>query len=105
MGKKTLVTFRLSAAHAKALWGIIDGAADAGACQGGLTPVENAACQRFLDQYYKLPAEIADDTVGLSEAAGHLLRAHDADYRTASYRTDLWECLRDALTAEETDHD
>lgn len=100
MGAKQF-TFRLSAAHAKALWGIVDGAADAGACKGGLNRVEHAACQRFLDQYYRLPAEAAEELVGLPEAAADLLRAYDADYRTTSYRTDLWECLRTALATEE----
>jgi hypothetical protein len=44
------VTVRLTLQAAKALWGIVDGAQDAGACEGGLTPQENRACTSFLEQ-------------------------------------------------------
>lgn len=40
------VILRLTPRQAKLLWGVIDGAADAGACEGGLTAQE----QRTLEQ-------------------------------------------------------
>lgn len=37
------ITIRLTAYQRKVLWGVVDGAADAGACDGGLTPRESSA--------------------------------------------------------------
>jgi hypothetical protein len=46
------MAFSLTRKQAKVLWSLIDGAADAGSCSGGLTKAELAACHAFLNQYY-----------------------------------------------------
>lgn len=98
------VKIHLTPKQAKILWGVVDGAADAGACADGLSADESRALQRVCDQILSqiTPHKIDSDDVELPVAAADLLRAFDADYRTVPYRTDLWECLRAALPALES---
>ena len=44
------VTITLTEAKARHVWAILDGASDAGACEGGLTPAERKAIQSAIDQ-------------------------------------------------------
>jgi hypothetical protein len=44
------VTLKLTTRQAKFLWGILDGAADAGACEGGLTPMEQRTISQISDK-------------------------------------------------------
>ncbi len=43
------ITLSLTPYQAKILWGVVDGAADAGACQGGNSERETAALVRIGD--------------------------------------------------------
>lgn len=96
------VTIRLSPAQAKLVWGFVDGALDAGACEGGITAKERAALLRTSEQLLAqtVGTTINSDDVDLPEAAADLLRAFDSDYRTVPYKHDLWERLRACLNAE-----
>lgn len=97
------VTIRISPQQAKILWGIVDGALDAGACADGLSRKEsnalNAVCTQILSQI--TPHKIKSDDVDTIEAATDLLAAFDKDQRTVGYRNDLWECLRAAISEGE----
>lgn len=44
------ITIKLTPAQARILWGVVDGAADAGACDGGLEPHEAAALNQITDK-------------------------------------------------------
>lgn len=44
------ITIRLTPYQAKVLWGIVDGALDAGACADGLTQTESAALEIVSQQ-------------------------------------------------------
>lgn len=97
MAKK--ITVRLTPRQAHIVWGIVDGAADAGACADGLSKTESAAlnsvCSQILSQI--TPHKINVNSVDLPEAANDLLAAFDGDYRTVGYRLDLWDRLRTCL--------
>ena len=45
-----MVTIKLSDSEARLVWGILDGAADAGACEGGLSQEEHQAVWKAIDQ-------------------------------------------------------
>ena len=46
-------SLKLTPYQARVLWGIIDGAADAGACSGGLEPREHEALESINNQLLK----------------------------------------------------
>lgn len=47
------ITITLSPYQARVLWGVIDGAMDAGACEGGLEPEESEALNAIDDKLLK----------------------------------------------------
>jgi|GEM_PF-4308286 len=44
------ITLKLTPLQARILWGVVDGAADAGACDGGLEPFEADALNQITDK-------------------------------------------------------
>ncbi|MVB00110.1 hypothetical protein GN330_22955 [Nitratireductor sp. CAU 1489] len=46
----TYVTLKLTPYQARVLWGVADGAADAGACSDGLEPKEAEALDAIVDK-------------------------------------------------------
>ena len=44
------VSLKLTPKQAKILWGVVDGAQDAGSCEDGLTQEEHRALERVIDQ-------------------------------------------------------
>lgn len=44
------ITLQLTPYQARILWGVVDGAADAGACKGGLEPSEAKALDLISDK-------------------------------------------------------
>lgn len=44
------ITLKLTPLQARILWGVVDGAADAGACDGGLEPHEATALNQITDK-------------------------------------------------------
>lgn len=47
------ITLTLTPYQARVLWGVIDGAMDAGACEGGLEPKESDALNAIDDKLLK----------------------------------------------------
>lgn len=43
------MTVMLTAKEARLVWGLLDGAMDAGACDGGLSKAEHSACCKVVD--------------------------------------------------------
>ncbi len=61
------ITIRLTAYQRKVLWGVVDGAADAGACEGGLSPGERSALNIISEKLLGIrgsrsPADDAEDS-------------------------------------------
>ena len=54
--KKT-IRIRLTASQARLVWGLLDGAMDAGACADGLTAAENEACSIVADALLRAATE------------------------------------------------
>jgi hypothetical protein len=48
-----LITIKLTPIQAKVLWNTVDGASDAGACEGGCTPQEARALNAISDKLIK----------------------------------------------------
>jgi hypothetical protein len=60
------ITIRLTAYQRKVLWGVVVGAEDAGACEGGLTPGERSALNIISEKLLgirgsRCPAEDNED--------------------------------------------
>ena len=83
--KMKAITIRLTPKQAGLVWGILDGAADAGACEDGLTRAEHVAVGRVIDQILSQTGKYPSDTTlreriaDAIEGAGFSFHSEDED--------------------------
>jgi hypothetical protein len=54
MGERHSLTMKLTAREANIVWGLLDGALDAGQCEGGLSAEETEAASKVADALLRI---------------------------------------------------